>query len=93
MVGIDIRESVLERARVKADKAGVGGRVHFTTQPDEPVDAIVSLDGFEHFDRPGEVLDLMHGLLKPGGFVVTSFGPTWYHPLGGHLFSLFPGPT
>jgi hypothetical protein len=22
--------------------------------------------------------------------VLTSFGPTWYHPLGGHLFSVFP---
>jgi hypothetical protein len=22
--------------------------------------------------------------------VFASFGPTWYHPLGGHLFSVFP---
>lgn len=21
---------------------------------------------------------------------MASFGPTWYHPLGGHLFSIFP---
>ncbi len=21
---------------------------------------------------------------------MISFGPTWYHPLGGHLFSVFP---
>ena len=32
----------------------------------------------------------MAGLLKPGGKLVASFGPTWYHPLGGHLFSVFP---
>ena len=32
----------------------------------------------------------MHSLLKPGGVVMVSFGPTWYHPLGGHLFSVFP---
>ena len=28
--------------------------------------------------------------LQPGGEVLVSFGPTWYHPLGGHLFSVFP---
>ncbi len=22
--------------------------------------------------------------------LIASFGPTWYHPLGGHLFSVFP---
>ena len=32
----------------------------------------------------------MHRLLRPGGYVCASFGPTWYHPLGGHLFSVFP---
>lgn len=55
-----------------------------------PGDVVVSLDSFEHFARPEEVLGVMHGLLRPGGVVVTSFGPTWYHPLGGHLFSVFP---
>jgi len=33
---------------------------------------------------------VMYNLLKPGGCVLASFGPTWYHPLGGHLFSVFP---
>jgi hypothetical protein len=32
----------------------------------------------------------MHEMLKPGGRVLASFGPTWYHPYGGHLFSVFP---
>jgi hypothetical protein len=27
---------------------------------------------------------------KPAGEVLVSFGPTWRHPLGGHLFSVFP---
>jgi len=90
VVGVDIRESVLDEARTRAARAGLAGRVTFTTEPTEPADAIVSLDGFEHFDQPAEVLSAMYGLLKPGGFLVTSFGPTWYHPLGGHLFSMFP---
>ena len=32
----------------------------------------------------------MFDLLKPGGLLIASFGPTWYHPLGGHLVSVFP---
>ncbi len=51
---------------------------------------ILSLDSFEHFSDPAGVLSLMATLLKPGGEVIASFGPTWYHPLGGHLFSVFP---
>lgn len=33
---------------------------------------------------------MMSALLEPKGEVIASFGPTWYHPLGGHLFSVFP---
>ena len=32
----------------------------------------------------------MNTLLQPSGEVLVSFGPTWFHPLGGHLFSVFP---
>jgi hypothetical protein len=32
----------------------------------------------------------MARLLKPKGFVLAAFGPTWLHPYGGHLFSVFP---
>jgi hypothetical protein len=32
----------------------------------------------------------MASLLKPEGFILASFGPTWLHPRGGHLFSVFP---
>jgi hypothetical protein len=32
----------------------------------------------------------MHRILKPGGSVLVAFGPPWYHPYGGHLFSVFP---
>ena len=51
---------------------------------------IVSLDSFEHFDKPDEILRVMASFLRPRGRVVASFGPTWYHPLGGHSFSVFP---
>lgn len=51
---------------------------------------IVSIDAFEHFADPAAVLQRMAGMLKPRGCLLISFGPTWYHPLGGHLFSVFP---
>jgi hypothetical protein len=38
----------------------------------------------------GAILEIMYGLLKPDGRVMLCFGPIWYHPLGGHLFSVFP---
>jgi len=90
VIGLDIRESVLERARQKARQEGVDKVCHFYTSTDERADAIVSIDSFEHFSDPASVLMKMSELLKPGGAVFASFGPIWYHPLGGHLFSVFP---
>ncbi len=54
------------------------------------VDAIISIDSFEHYEDPAAILELMSRMLKPGGFVLVAFGPPWYHPYGGHLFSVFP---
>ncbi|MGH9575187.1 MAG: class I SAM-dependent methyltransferase [Candidatus Acidiferrales bacterium] len=90
VIGIDIRESVLERARKNACSQGIQAICHFCSDVDEQVDAIVSVDSFEHFSDPASILLRMHELLKPDGAVFASFGPTWYHPLGGHLFSVFP---
>src|SRR5262249_12349737 len=53
-------------------------------------DVVLSLDAFEHFSDPEGILGLLFDLLKPGGRLLASFGPTWYHPRGGHLFSVFP---
>lgn len=90
VIGIDLRESVLEQARKKALAAGVQDTCSFVTATTELADVVVSLDAFEHFEDPAAILRMMNTLLKPGGTVHVSFGPTWYHPLGGHLFSVFP---
>ena len=89
-IGLDIGEKWLQIGREQAEKAGVSAKCEFVTSVASPVDVIVSLDSFEHFADPSAVLQIMHSLLKPGGCVFASFGPTWYHPLGGHLFSVFP---
>ena len=65
-------------------------RCTFAREWHDPVDAIVSLDSFEHFADPAEILRIMRRLLKPSGRVLVCFGPTWYHPLGGHIYSVFP---
>jgi SAM-dependent methyltransferase len=90
VIGLDIRESVLDKAIQNAQDAGLSDRCEFTTSTNASADVIVSLDAFEHFRDPAGVLETMHRLLKSNGVVIASFGPTWYHPLGGHLFSVFP---
>jgi SAM-dependent methyltransferase len=90
VIGVDIREKWLTIARDAAERAGVADRCVFGTAPSEPADVIVSLDSFEHFEDPAAILRVMATYLRPGGEVLVSFGPTWYHPLGGHKFSVFP---
>src|SRR6266700_2078235 len=90
VIGIDNRESVLDMARRSARQKGVEDRCSFVLQCDTQGDAILVIDAFEHFSAPASVLHLLSTLLKPRGRVYVSFGPPWYHPLGGHLFSVFP---
>ena len=90
VVGVDIQTSRFPDAIQRAAVAGVSDRVRFAERAESPVDVIVSIDSFEHFGDPAEILRIMAALLRPGGRVVASFGPTWFHPLGGHLFSVFP---
>jgi SAM-dependent methyltransferase len=90
VVGVDIRPRLLEAARDRAERAGVSSRCRFGTEPDGRFDAVFSIDGFEHYADPAGVLRLLRGLLRPGGRVYAAFGPPWFHPFGGHLFSVFP---
>ena len=90
VIGVDIREDVLETARQRAISTGLQDICSFVTSTNEMADVIVSVDAFEHFADPAGILRLMDKLLQPAGEVLVSFGPTWYHPLGGHLFSVFP---
>lgn len=90
VIGVDIRERALANARARAVAQGVADRCLFATTTEEKADLILSLDAFEHFDDPAQILRIMRRLLKDDGCIVAAFGPTWYHPLGGHLFSVFP---
>jgi SAM-dependent methyltransferase len=90
VIGIDIREEVLQAATQRAVSTGVQNTCLFVSSTKELADIVVSLDAFEHFADPAGILRIMNTLLQPTGEVLVSFGPTWYHPLGGHLFSVFP---
>jgi SAM-dependent methyltransferase len=92
VIGIDIRQKWLDHAAALAAERGVADRCTFVQQWSGPAsaDAIISLDSFEHFDDPAAILRTMHAMLAPSGRVLAAFGPTWYHPYGGHLFSVFP---
>lgn len=90
VIGIDIRPTALDCATTAARRAGVAERCLFTTHADEKADLIVSLDGFEHYDDAAGTLRVMRKLVKDDGRVLSCFGPTWLHPYGGHLFSVFP---
>jgi SAM-dependent methyltransferase len=98
VIGIDTREKSIRLAKENATKAGLSHLCEFTgvgqkqqsAQDIPPADVIFSLDAFEHYDNPGEILNQMRKLLKPDGRVLICFGPPWLHPYGGHLFSIFP---
>ncbi len=90
VIGIDINTHGLAMATKRAKEAGVEDRCTFTTQTDEKADIVISLDAFEHFKDPLAILGVMRRIVKDDGYVLACFGPTWYHPLGGHGFSIFP---
>jgi SAM-dependent methyltransferase len=90
VIGVDLRQRWLDLGVAHAEAHGVADRCTFVREWRDPVDLIISLDSFEHFADPAAVLAHMRGLLRPGGKVLAAFGPTWYHPLGGHIYSVFP---
>jgi len=90
VIGVDLRQRWLDLGVAHAEAHGVADRCTFVREWRDPVDLIISLDSFEHFADPAGVLVHMRSLLRPGGKVLAAFGPTWYHPLGGHIYSVFP---
>jgi SAM-dependent methyltransferase len=89
-IGLEIREPLIERARQEAQRRGVSATCHFVTHTDERADVVLSTDAFEHFEDPADILRQMRAQLKDSGYALIEFGYPWYHPYGGHLFSVFP---
>ena len=90
VIGLDISDYYIDRAAELAQKEGIADKCTFLKHTNEKADVIVALDSFEHFADPAAILRVMRNLLRDDGSVLVAFGPTWYHPLGGHIFSPFP---
>lgn len=90
VIGLDLQTRLLYQARTLACQQGVSNRCTFAAETEEKADVILSVDSFEHFDDPAAILRQMRSLVKDTGVILIAFGPPWYHPLGGHLFSVFP---
>jgi SAM-dependent methyltransferase len=90
VIGLDIQENYLALAKAAAEKAGVADRCEFVMQTAQKADVVLSLDGFEHYGDPEGVLRTMRRLVRDDGRILISFGPSWFHPYGGHQFSVFP---
>lgn len=90
VIGLEIQDRFRLAAEHRALKAGVSDICSFVSQTDEQADLVFSLDSFEHFDDPASILETMSDRLKVNGEVWISFGLPWFHPYGGHLFSVFP---
>ena len=91
VIGLDIRESILNQARQSAEDQKVSNCIFVNSLRDNlnqfygTVDVIISIDAFEHYPDPGRALVEMEKYLKPNGQVYISFGPPWWHPYGPHL--------
>ena len=90
VIGVEIDENLLVTARQNAAQAGVADRCQFVPRPDGLVDMVISLDCFEHYADPMQILQAVHAMLRPNGIFQVSFGPPWYHPWGEHLVELPP---
>jgi 2-polyprenyl-3-methyl-5-hydroxy-6-metoxy-1,4-benzoquinol methylase len=95
--GIDIRDASLEIAQQSSMEHGVQEKCVFLNgmsqnsrvrEISEKIEVAYSLDSFEHFSEPQQILDQIYSLLTPGGELYVSFGPPWKHPFGCHMFFL-----
>ena len=80
VIGLEIQEKLRAEAQDLAQRHSLSERCTFTGRSEELVDIVISKDAFEHFSDPLAVLREMRLRLKPGGFVLAAFGPTWLHP-------------
>lgn len=91
VVGVDIESSSIAQARralggTRLNNCAFLAMKHGSVPlPDASVDAVFSTDTFEHVMD----LDLAFGeiarVLRPGGVLVTKFGPLFYSPYGYHM--------
>lgn len=88
VIGIDLLDGQNEANRIKKEKSlnnleFIVGRSE--NLESDSFDYAFSHDSFEHFEDPKYILSEMLRLVKPNGYVLIKFGPTWASPYGRHL--------
>ena len=88
VLGIDIVDGLKSAKKKQSDLQlnnlqFVIGRSNFLK--DNSFDYVFSHDSFEHFEDPVYILNEMTRLVKPKGFILIKFGPTWASPYGRHM--------
>jgi SAM-dependent methyltransferase len=82
-----------EQARLTSERLEFRkGEAQTIPLDDGAVNLIVSEDVIEHLEDCEAIFREWWRVLAPGGEVLLSFGPLWYHPHGVHLWEIFPGP-
>lgn len=101
VVGVDISEIEIERARARAAEVGITnvryavGNIYQLDFPDNHFDALFSHNVLEHMAEPARALQEMHRVLKPGGIIGvrnTDFGGILLAPdneLMGQFFATY----
>lgn len=96
-VGIDLEDYKLHFARDQQDRLGAKN-VHFLSYDgsvlpfaDSSFDCVLCVDVIEHVPRPEHFVSEFNRVLAPGGTLLISFGPPWYHPHGKHMWTKLPG--
>lgn len=90
VLGLEIEDGKLAYSKSKCAQIGIDeAKVCFRNAPRKrdfgKHDLVLSLNSFEHFNNPDEILVQMKRLLAPGGKILISFGPPWYAPYGSHM--------
>jgi SAM-dependent methyltransferase len=72
VTGVDANPEAHEHARLKYTRPGVRFVRDLVETFDESCDAVVFLQTIEHVQNPGEILDHLRSLLRPGGTAYVS---------------------
>jgi len=100
VLGVDLSDKMLERARLKILRAGLSGLVEFRRMDAEALDLenctfdiVLSLFALLHFPNPLSALKEMLRILRPGGRLVVAIGsgpPLFSSTALSHYIRLLP---
>ncbi len=89
VLGIDLSDDKIGKAKALAEKLGVAERVEFGRDvPRERLgtfDAVISQNSMEHFPSPDDELRKMRSAVSRNGAILVTFGPPWFAPYGSHM--------